>query len=300
MIRDLIRFNEQEPRQLEQKGQRGMLSVDLIARLSARVAEPETRKDVPDIETLLAQTDAVAITGVFGMLVTGRGKPETDKAKPPPGTIPLASPASPHDVDRVEKRLGFELPEDLKHLYQAVANGGFGPGGGLATLDEAIGHYEELLADPPGELGQAWPSHLLPFNLHDIGCDCYDIKSGEIIYWDEESLVEGPSNRIWKSSFKKTADSLSAYLENWLAKAPPKNERFVSAVEAGFSEAVNEIDMHMVEHLRRSIDVLRTQTAEERSKWGLPEVGWEEALCEMQGLDPMVYLEMIKRTPQSD
>ncbi|NNE83749.1 MAG: hypothetical protein HKN28_07240 [Alphaproteobacteria bacterium] len=139
----------------------------------------------------------------------------------------------------------------------------------------------------------------MPFNRYDLGCDCYNVNSGEIIFWDEETLLNGPSEGVWKSSFKNNARSLSAYLEAWLETAPPKsNERYVAAVDAGIPDSDVVIDMRTVDHLRRSIEILR-QSPEHLKTYGLPEEGWEEELCKAQGLDPKIYLEMIKR-PTSD
>jgi hypothetical protein len=274
-----------------------MLAADLIDRLSARAANPKTRKDAPDWETLLADANIVAIKTPFGDVAGACGlkhDPQPEPARPP-----LAAPASPKDIASAEKRLAFPLPDDLKHLYSAIANGGFGPGGGLIPLDEVVSYYEELSANPPGEGGQPWPAHLLPFNRYDLCCNCYDVKTGEIVFWDEETLLDGPSDRVWKGSFKKTDHSLSAYLEAWLETAPPRsNERYVSAADAGFPDSDVVIDMRIVDDLRRSIDVLR-QSPEARKMWDLPEEGWEEELCKARDIDPKVYLEMIKR-PATD
>jgi hypothetical protein len=274
-----------------------MLAADLIDRLSARAANPKTRKGAPDWETLLADANVITIETPFGggAGVCGlKHDPQPELAPPP-----LAAPASPKDIASAEKRLGFPLPDDLKHLYRAIANGGFGPGGGLIALDEMVSYYEELSANPPGEGGQPWPAHLLPFNRYDLCCDCYNVETGEIVFWDEETLLDGPSDRVWKGSFRKTGHSLSAYLEAWLETAPPKsNERFVKAADVGFPDSDAVIDMLTVDHLRRSVEVLR-QSPEARKMWDLPEEGWEEELCKAQGLDPKVYLEMIKR-PATD
>ena len=274
-----------------------MLAADLIDRLSARAADPKTRKDAPDWETLLADANVVTIKTPFGAVAGVRGLKHDPQPEPAPA--PLAAPVSPKDIASAEKRLGFPFPDDLKQLYSAIANGGFGPGSGLIPLEEVVSYYEELSANPPGEGGQAWPAHLLPFNRYDLCCDCYDVRTGEIVCWDEETLLDGPSDRVWKGSFKKTAHSLSAYLEAWLETAPPKsNERFVNAADAGFPDSDVMIDMRIVDDLRRSIDVLR-QSPEARKTWDLPEEGWEEELCKVRGLDPKVYLEMIKR-PATD
>jgi hypothetical protein len=274
-----------------------MLAQDLIDRLSARAANPKTRKDAPDWQTELADANLITINTPFGAVTAACGLKHGPQPEPAPP--PLAAPASPTDIASAEKRLGFALPDDLKQLYSTIANGGFGPGSGLIPLDEMVAYQEELSAEPQGEGGQPWPARLLPFNRYQLCCDCYNVETGEIVFWDEETLLGGPSDRVWNGSFKKTAHSLSAYLEAWLETAPPKSyERYVNAADVGFPESDVVIDMWTVNELRQSIEVIR-QTPEDRKAWGLPEEGWEEELCKARGLDPKVYLEMIKR-PATD
>ena len=95
-------------------------------------------------------------------------------------------------------------------------------------------------------------------------CECYNVKTGEIVFWDEESLLAGPSDRVWKASFKQTAHSLSAYLEAWLETPPQKpNERYVDAADVGFPDSDVVVDMWTVNELRQSIEIIR-QTPEDR------------------------------------
>jgi len=275
-----------------------MLAADLIERISARVADPKARKDAPDWDALTADANIITIQTPFGAVAAACGLKPGPHAVPPPA--PLAAPASPHAIAGIEKRLGFPLPDDLKQLYGSIADGGFGPGSGLVPLDEAVSYYEELSADPPGEGGQPWPAQLLPINRYDLCCDCYDVKSGAIVFWDEEALLEGPSDRVWEGSFKPAAASLSAYLETWLGTAPPKtNERYVKAADLGFPDSDITVDMWTVDSLRKSYEIL-LQSPETKDQWGLPETGWEEALCEARGLDPEIYLDLIKRPANDD
>jgi hypothetical protein len=129
------------------------------------------------------------------------------------------------------------------------------------------------MADPPGERGQRWPEHLLPINLSEPGADCYDLKSGGIVYWDEESLADGPSDRIWKRSFKTAAKSLGAWLEAWLSK-PPMGETLKQ-----------DMEKFLRENLKSTIAHWRAKSPEERAAMGLPEEGWEEELFGHLGID---------------
>ncbi|MEU2518957.1 hypothetical protein ABZ732_09310 [Streptomyces pseudogriseolus] len=56
---------------------------------------------------------------------------------------PLFPPICLPDIEKAEHRIGRGLPELLRRLYTEVANGGFGPDGGLASLNDgnrAPGH----------------------------------------------------------------------------------------------------------------------------------------------------------------
>ena len=176
-----------------------MLAADLIDRRSARAVDPKTREDAPDRETLLADANIITMGTPFGAVAGARGLKHDPKPEPEPP--PLAAPASPKDIASAEKRLGSPLPGDLKHLYTAIANGGFGSGSGLIPLDELVSYHEELGAKPPGEGGQPWPAHLLPFNRYDLCCECYNVKIGEIVFWDEGTLLDGPTDHVWRGSF---------------------------------------------------------------------------------------------------
>ena len=148
--------------------------------------------------------------------------------------------------------------------------------------------------NPRGRAARHGRRTCLPVNTYDLGADCYDTRSGAIVYWDEESLAEGPGDAVWNRAFRPVADSLAAYLEAWLATRPPRHGRYVGAAQVGMPEAAGDIDMATVEHLRRSIAILGEQSATERAAFGLPETGWEEALCELIGVDPGVYLKLAR------
>lgn len=239
-----------------------MISEELIARLRARAADPLRRTDASHV------TGGSNFGGAFQTLVGG-----LDGSLPaPPG--PLPQPASPIEIAAAETGLGFPLPEDLKQIYGSLANGGFGPSGGLASLGAIVERYAQLTADAPGEGGQAWPHRLLPIGLADPGVDCYDLGSGQIVYWDEESLADGPADRIWQRSFKNQAESLAAWFEAWLARPAAADLASQAADDAGLA------------HLRTTLPVLRAMTVEERAAVGITGDDWEESLCRRLGVDP--------------
>ena len=238
-----------------------MISSDLIERLRARAAHRISRSDALD-----TTSESSHLGGVFKTVRWRLGEPAA-------GPTDLPAPATSDEIATVEAMLGFALPDDLKHLYTAIANGGFGPADGLAPLEEVAKRYLDLRTAPPGEQGQRWPDHLLPINLTEPGLDCYDLQSGEIVFWDEKSLAEGPSDRVWHRSFERAAENLSAWLEDWLAR-PPKRE----ALD-------HEMDQVLRDGLRSTMAHWRAMAPEERAAMGLPDEGWEEELFGHLGVD---------------
>src|SRR5262249_39446208 len=91
---------------------------DLIRRIRVRAEDPATRTDAPDA----------------------------------PGR--LSAPISEAALTGAEARLGFSLPVLLRRLYADIADGGFGPGGGIMKLGDVVRTYEGLTKEPPGPRGQ--------------------------------------------------------------------------------------------------------------------------------------------------
>lgn len=234
-----------------------MLSSEFVGRIRSRAANPDGRTDAPDRSPE---------TGFFGGAFKTVRVPLGDA----PAPAPLPPPATADDIAAAQARLGFGLPDDLKQLYTEIANGGFGPGDGLASLNEVARRYRELTASPPGEQGQKWPERLLPFILTVPGADCYDLETGQIVLWDEELLADGAQ---WEQSFRKDAESLTAWLEAWLARPPLAEQQ-----EQGMEEA-------LLENMKTTLAYWRAKSVEERAEFGLPEEGWEEELFGHLGID---------------
>jgi hypothetical protein len=242
----------------------------LIARLRRRASDPEARTDAPP--SLRGQTVRVgrlAVSGVdLGALLRG-------DADPRPAAGPSTSLAVADDavVADAEKRLGFALPLPLKQLYLQVANGGFGPGGGIMPLQESVRTYLLLVETPPGRRGQLWPASLLPVTDNQPGHDCIDVQSGKIVVWDEEELADGSSDKVWKRSFKPDAPDLASWLERWL-DSPSPVQKTKDLLQQGMNDSI-----------KQSLAYWRAKTPEERAAFGLPEKGWEEALFGHLGID---------------
>jgi hypothetical protein len=248
-----------------------MLPTDLIERIRARTADPESRFEFPPP---VAGSGPVFAMGASAGAGGFRTVHFTLDCEPPPAPEPLPAPVTADDVAAAESRLGFALPDDLKQLYMAVADGGYGPGGGLASLAEAVARYRAILADPPGEGGQTWPDHLLPINLSEPGADCYNLKTGEIVYWDEESLADGPDDRTWQQSFRAEAKSLADWLEAWLGKPTAAERERQMMREASLT------------HLRKVLPELRRMTPGERAEMGIEGDDWEAEMCRRMGVEP--------------
>jgi len=219
------------------------LSPDLIRRLIVRAADPGKRIAPPSQFTASVQT--MSLGGLLGSLLGAAGDlqrvvaanregrvdhemharaEEIARQMSTPAPQPIAAPRAADEADlaKAEAALGFPLPPVIRHLYTAVGNGGFGPGEGFLTLEEIVEEYRELTESPAGPRGQLWPAHLLPVVRMEPAFDCIDRETGRIVAWDVEELGEGSSNRHWEKSFKPVAESLEAYLEEWLQPPAPQ------------------------------------------------------------------------------
>lgn len=123
---------------------------------------------------------------------------------------PLYAPADLGDVAAAEEALGMRFPALLSRIYCEVANGGFGPGGGLLGLDG--GHLSAdgltLVETYESFLAGGWPVGLLPlWDWGDAMWSCVDASTTEatLVTHDET----GPT---------RTRFSLHAWLSSWLAE----------------------------------------------------------------------------------
>jgi hypothetical protein len=184
----------------------------------------------------------------------------------------LPSPAPGAALEEAEARLGFPLPAPLRRVYSEVANGGFGPGGGLLSVERAVAAYVEMTSNPWGPQ-QAWPSELLPIQAIDPGYVAIDVKTGRIVDWDPEELTERSGERAWRASFKEAGSSLEAWLEDWVGSRP---QHEVIQEQLASSE---------IQQARESRAMIAAMSPEERAAMGLPEVGWEKVVWGGIGLE---------------
>lgn len=267
---------------------------DLIERLRARAADPERRVEVrrgtfgAEIRTLsLGQLVArtmdtrQALSRVVGAVREGR-VPDADiheradrirdelSRRVMPELPAIASPAAIADL---EAELAAPLPAVLRRAYLEVANGGFGPGGGLMALEASMRRYRELRVSPQGPRHEPWLEKLLPLVDEDPGCVCIDLSTGRIVRWDPEEMADRQNGRTWKRSFIEIEPHAEAWLEKWLS-TPTFEERM----------AVRMAKSNLVEACLARARVA-AMTPEERKAMGLPEVGWERVVWGGIGLD---------------
>jgi hypothetical protein len=215
-----------------------MATDDLIDRLRRRAADPDRRVDVHQ-NVFSQQVTTMDLSSLLGMLggaaadlrrvvadnQAGRVDPEivakADRigaAMSTPVAATLPSPAEPAAVEKAEAALGFALPQVLRRVYLEVADGGFGPGGGLLNLAGATAAYARLRKGDELPRGRSWPEGLLPIREVDHGFDSVDAASpaGRVVAWDPEDLREFSGEKAWNASFSEIAPSVEAWLEEWV------------------------------------------------------------------------------------
>ena len=210
----------------------------------------------------------------------------------PTGPQPIAPPPSAQAIDEAEAAIGRPLPAEVRQLY-AIADGGFGPGGGLLPLDELVGRYGDLTREPYGPAGQDWPKNLLPLFDEDPVLSCIDLDSGEMVAWDPEEIEDEDSEADWQRSFKPDHPSLAVMLEQWLGE-PTVEERVqqemqeVAARQAARGVSpVTGYPMQLgdpAQQAEAEISFLSHASPSLRADFGLPETGWEDEVRRRHGL----------------
>jgi len=268
---------------------------DLLVRLRERASDPNRGVDVRQ-DAFSAQVTSLDLGSLMGMLgqaasdlkqvvannQAGRVDPAlTAKADriqqqmTAPVTHELPAPADAAVLDRVEAEIGFALPAVLRRVYLEVADGGFGPHGGLLGVEAAAGALAALRSGDELPRGRTWPDRLLPLVKVDPGYDCVDASSpeGAIVAWDPEELGEFSGEKAWDRSFSQVAPSVEAWLTEWVG---------------GRTQGEEHQDMMrkaMIDSVRQSRAYFAAMTPEQRAEYGLPETGWEKQIGGHLGLD---------------
>ena len=164
---------------------------ELLPRLRARIADPARRTSVRptafgrqvaslDLGGMLSMLGDVssALRGVVAANQAGRVDPagaararELEQAMTAPVDDPLPGPAAPEAIAAAEAALGVALPPALRRLYAEVADGGFGPGEGLLSLERVVTQWRELRTGGQMPVGREWPASLLPVVSMEPGWD---------------------------------------------------------------------------------------------------------------------------------
>ena len=245
---------------------------ELIEQLRARAADPERRVDVRPTQ-LWSTMKALDLRGLFGALRDvqadlaraldasreGRVDPpaharaeEIQRAMSTPVESELPPPADPSAVEIAEEALDFTLPIALRRVYSEVADGGFGPGQGLLSLQAAADLYRQLRTSEVLPRGAEWPEGLLPVVDHDPSLDCVECATGRVLNWDPEELAERSSPQRFRRSFVELAPSVEAWLKEWVG-----------------SETLAERQERILQEARAQ--ALRNMDPELRRKLGLPD-----------------------------
>jgi hypothetical protein len=253
---------------------------ELIERLRARAADPDRRVDFRQNQ-FMAGIQTLDRGGLMGMLGSVSGDLQRVVAANQAGTpidsaldaralaigssmstpveTGLPPPASLGDVARAQAALGFDMPSFLRRVFLEVADGGFGPGGGLLSVAGAVAAYERMRTGEELPRGRSWPDHLLPVVERDPGFYCVDGTgdAGPIVDWDPEELGELSGEKAFAKSFSEEAPSVEAWLETWVGSR---------------TQAEQQADMMRVAMAganAQSQAYWRNLTPEQRAKYGL-------------------------------
>lgn len=217
------------------------------------------------MRTGFADLGSLLAGGLTGRFSAGATRDTLAKALP--------GPASADAVRIAEQEIPLPFPDDLFRLWTEVANGGFGPGGGLLSVELSVAAYRTMSAGEELPRGRTWPEQLLPIRDNEPGFECLDVESGRIVAWDPEGLAERVSDQRWLRSFSDVAPSLATWLTTWLDSRP---------VHEVLQERINA---SMIEQARAARASIAQKTPEERRAMGLPETGWERVVWGGLGLE---------------
>jgi SMI1/KNR4 family protein SUKH-1 len=262
---------------------------ELIGRLRARAADPERRVDVRPSQ-FMAGISTLDLGGLMGMLgsVSGdlhkvvaanqAGAPIDPaiharaagfgQAMSTPVTAALPGPADDAAVARAEAALGVPLPPFLRRAYVEVADGGFGPGGGLLPIDAAVAALRRMRTGDELPRGRSWPDALLPVVERDPGFYCVDCSTadGRVVDWDPEELQEHSGEAVFARSFSDEAPSVEAWLDRWVV-GKTQAEEHAEMLQTAMADAMNQ-----------SRAAYAAMTPEQKAQFGLTDEEWAELM----------------------
>jgi SMI1 / KNR4 family (SUKH-1) len=234
---------------------------ELIEKLRTRAADPERRADVRPTQ-LWAGLQDLDFGGLLGALRDVQGDlarhleamregrvderaheraQEIERAMITPIESELPPSADRATVDALEAELGFSFPDALRRVYCEVANGGFGPGEGLLSLEGAAERYHELRLGQVLPRGAEWPEELLPVVDHDPSLDCVECSTGRVLNWDPEELAERSTPERFSRSFTEIAPNVEAWLADWV-ESETLTERQARLLQNAQEQALRNLD----------------------------------------------------------
>jgi len=264
---------------------------ELIGRLQARAADPERRVDVRQSQ-FMAGVSTLDLGGLMGMLGSVSGDLKRVVAANQAGTpidpslharaeafgasmsTPVATSlpavASAEALAALETAIGAPLPPFLRRVYAEVADGGFGPGGGLLGAAAAGAAYGRMRDGTELPRGRTWPDGLLPVVERDPGYYCVDCTSpeGRVVDWDPEELAEFSGEKAFAASFSQEAPSVEAWLESWVG-GKTQAEQHAEMMQSAMAKAQAQTQAYW-----------RNMTQEQRASYGLSDAAMRQLMGE--------------------
>lgn len=233
------------------------MNEDLIRRIRARIGDEARRTGDGDYLRMPADFRARAraeeplVWRPLTSWMDAQGVAELGPLKP---IEPLKEAA----VAKIEKSLGFRLPDELRQLYLELGDGGFGPFNGIRRLSNWAKDYAKLRAELPAERGREWPEALLPIVYRNGKRICVDRTSGAVLLWTKPP--KRASEKKWLASFVPQSPSVGEWLERWV-DTPTEVE---GGPEGGWAPPGEEIErreaVEREEEERRAAALRRAQT----------------------------------------
>lgn len=233
------------------------MNEDLIGRIRARIADDARRTGDGDYLRMPADFRARARAGeplLWRPLTSWMDSQAVAELTPLKPIEPLGEAA----VAKVEKSLGFRLPDELRQLYLELGDGGFGPFNGIRRLSNWAKDYAKLRAELPAERGREWPEALLPIVYRNGKRICVDRTTGAVLLWTKPP--KRASEKKWLASFVPQSPSVGEWLERWV-DTPTEVE---GGPEGGWAPPGEEIERRQAvereKEERRAAELKRAQT----------------------------------------
>jgi len=182
----------------------------------------------------------------------------------------LPAVASAEALAALEAAIGVPLPGFLRRVYLEVADGGFGPGGGLLGAAAAGPAYGRMREGAELPRGRSWPAGLLPVVQRDPGFYSVDCTwpQGRVVDWDPEELGEFSGEKAFAASFSEEALSVEAWLDSWVG-GKTQAEQHAEMMQSAMAKAQAQTQAYW-----------RNMTPEQRASYGLSDAAMRQLMGE--------------------